>query len=1261
MKTIINKFTFLICFICFLTSQIISQTQPFLSFQENLNLPQDNLGVMPECIVEVNDVVDAIPVHKLYVYGMQGILIYNLNNPNWSFPEKIEFSEQPFGYYDRSLLFDLVKYPARQPMIYVPEENGNYGQIYAVSPDLRIFCINVVNDQVVHTLNSSHLSDYSLISSKLVFDAINSRIIWLLNAIDDNGENYLNELLPVSLNNYTIGNPINQTGTISDFAINDDRDRNFMYVGIRVNSSNRYWILLQRDNFSLVQEYKVEFEPGLIEYVHTQDVHQVYCLPNCKNIQQAQIYIFNGDNPSHSYFTINSPVNGYMCSGFNDFRNHLFLGAYTDISVPDFDDLFVFQCQNNMMPTPICTLNTNAYSTEKQNIPLSIEPINNDVNLIMKKHEIVKLTFSDGSTECDYTWQSLKKSYGNFFGNADPTNDSKAFITSMSGAGFLEYQTNTNPWTLVNHQTGQAVHSCFTSENSGKSYYFSKNHTANGTIFIDGDITLGSFANYSYPNPIGDCIYNPFQHQILIMDYIGSPDAHLNAYTESQGGLTAAGNIGIDGTHNGPMFITKDGKLLFFSGGNNVNPMVNIRSASNYQLTLGNIDVHKNEFSGSDQLDVLFAGNPFQNYFVVSDVLDPEGSETLQPTSSFSYFYVLDPANLSLSPCDTIEQDAPRFLEVTYSTDATRGKLFAYVSDGGSGNIIEIGIDPQTLLMTDNNISVGNPITAMKMVRYSGENGPKDELFIVTWSGGYSCHLYKYLPESEGLSNELASFDAFVTSMSYNDQTGLLYCYGTKKFESIIYQYDVMNQYPIESENLNLSRLMTDNQGKSAIVPVNNMLYDSENHFAYIPNGNKSSISKLGFAFDRIHVKDKVAWLSFPRLERDGNNQVDAQPVLEEIMPFPYYIYINMVNLPLQEETPPEMHITHNNQQWDGNLTKIQSTFGYKLETSNYDISYLPMTGSILNPTTEITIYKGHENWVGYFHTWPQDPFDALAGVLDKLTLIKHHDWACVKVPCPTMGPGQPEPTCWMCSITTLLEYADMLVLECSEDVTFQWGEEFSAESREIQEPGYYVYAEKPDYTPIFIELDTNDKPVEIGAFVADSCIGATVVIEGDTSIMLRGYMPNDTSGIITFEKYYGPEKRASDRISEYFVQNNATRVREKKAIDSREKSKFYRVSFRNEDHSFSSDNPLVLDFNPNPCQDYCTIEYFLPGESNVTFEVYDVYGRKIHEKVIQNEAAGNYSILWSNLVPGETLPGIYIIRMSACGNTINKKVIISE
>jgi len=135
-------------------------------------------------------------------------------------------------------------------------------------------------------------------------------------------------------------------------------------------------------------------------------------------------------------------------------------------------------------------------------------------------------------------------------------------------------------------------------------------------------------------------------------------------------------------------------------------------------------------------------------------------------------------------------------------------------------------------------------------------------------------------------------------------------------------------------------------------------------------------------------------WISFPRLDRDINDPVPSQPVLENITLFPSYL--QMLGYPLQQNDPPQLDITYQNQNWSGQLNDIISTFGYKLETNNESISYLPMTGSILDPSTQISIYPDHDNWIGYFLPETQSPFEAIPEeLLEHLLYIRGQYWFC--------------------------------------------------------------------------------------------------------------------------------------------------------------------------------------------------------------------------------------------------------------------------
>ncbi len=67
----------------------------------------------------------------------------------------------------------------------------------------------------------------------------------------------------------------------------------------------------------------------------------------------------------------------------------------------------------------------------------------------------------------------------------------------------------------------------------------------------------------------------------------------------------------------------------------------------------------------------------------------------------------------------------------------------------------------------------------------------------------------------------------------------------------------------------------------------------------------------------------------------------------------------------------------------------------------------------------------------------------------------------------------------------------------------------------------YFSYEEQESYTPIFVEMDSSINPIEIGAFVNDSCVGATTVFEDDSTVLILAYT-DDLSGDISFEQHYG-------------------------------------------------------------------------------------------------------------------------------------------
>lgn len=78
----------------------------------------------------------------------------------------------------------------------------------------------------------------------------------------------------------------------------------------------------------------------------------------------------------------------------------------------------------------------------------------------------------------------------------------------------------------------------------------------------------------------------------------------------------------------------------------------------------------------------------------------------------------------------------------------------------------------------------------------------------------------------------------------------------------------------------------------------------------------------------------------------------------------------------------------------------------------------------------------------------------------------------------------------------------------------------------------------------------------------------------------------------------------------------------------------------------------------PNPFNKSTEIKYSLIASSNVEFSVYDMTGRKIIENNYSNAAAGQHII---TLAANQFTPGIYFYTFKVNGNSVTKKMVITE
>jgi hypothetical protein len=422
------------------------------------------------------------------------------------------------------------------------------------------------------------------------------------------------------------------------------------------------------------------------------------------------------------------------------------------------------------------------------------------------------------------------------------------------------------------------------------------------------------------------------------------------------------------------------------------------------------------------------------------------------------------------------------------------------------------------------------------------------------------------------------------------------------------------------------------------------------------------------------------SWISFPRMVRYDNDAVSIPLMLNNnITPntYPnnylddsklqYYTHVGVMN--------ESLYTTASGWNSGGVLDDIQSTLGYKLfldYNSQPEEKWLFMQGSLYdhfdpdcgNCRLDLD-GTADEYWVGYYYLITQNILDAMPDHFEpKISIIKGQYFSC-----HNSGINQDGSTSWLCAISKrglMVKYGEMIEIRIKEGESisdFYWTiNNNTPDDQEKMAADYYTFTETADYTPIFVELDTTDNPLEIGAFVNDSCIGATTVFSDDSVVLVAAY--NDSlNGEIYFEQYYGSGKSGSLPVTEYYVEDNETRVREKRIIHTSEQQVYYVVSFKNNDNSYQlqANTEAWIRCNPNPVYTRGNIEFYCPESNIVKVMIYDIYGNvqnTLHQGYIN---AGKHIIPFTtNDIKGRALPnGAYILSLKSTEFQAQTKIIV--
>lgn len=830
----------------------------------------------------------------------------------------------------------------------------------------------------------------------------------------------------------------------------------------------------------------------------------------------------------------------------------------------------------------------------------------------------------------------------------------------------------------------------------------------------------------NFNSPVGDCIFNPFNEEFLVSqneNFGANTPAAIVRYNSNN---AIQGQINLPNTNGGiylqnatKMFIDPCGTLYVLAnssvdvGENSMNsyPYIVSYDAATYELTglfeLDNFTV-ADIVNTSEYYMAHFCHSKLNNttYFTVTPqeiTLPPYHAEYNSMTGSIfpnkGYLYSIKNNTL------TIENLGATFL--------SPGKVLC----PNDGNDDYLSLNEGKLFIVSNNLLFTHTINTKETITSNTKvndivYSPYHDRIFAFADENNECNddriavVYQNTAGSSTLQLiQYASYNGQVASFFLNQFNNKLYLHAKFDSAKLGGSPAKLIELMIEPGSSIASKTIIDlwdytytqNRGfypeLDHCPDFHNFAYnlttptiDPYRNVMYLPNGGFSNVSLVDFTPEETLILNGtsphkgITWLSIPRHNRPANNVTPIQTVfhtnkisgtLEEITidynkidDIPYAGGENIISSVWLQNAQPQWTIDPNN-------SHVYSTRGYIVSHFPDEQKTLSMEGAVELPDESINLYCKKDNWIGYFLYEEQNAFDALADVLDELYHIKGQTFNCYRYnypisnDCGLKSEKDYSPGTWICNNRPNIKYGDMIMVKPEEDAFFQWNYSGNPPSNlDIPAVEHFEYEEQATYTTLVIELDTTTaNPIEIGAFVNDTCVGACTVNELDSVVVLSAYMYGEPGDSVTFEQHFSSGKSTNTKVNEYLVLNNQTNIKEKRVVKTGGKQDIYQISFRNED--FEEDLTHIDDFNihiyPNPASTIIHIEYTLPKYSSVNIVVFDAIGKKVANVFNKKQATGVNSVSWDMTGTGNQRlnKGIYFIEITIADQRLVKKVVV--
>lgn len=1135
--------------------------------------------------------------NKLYVYDF-GRQIIIVDLTSGEITGKILVSEK--GNFENSTL--QVLFPYQKLLAY----NAEYDKLYCISPDHNLVIIDGVSDNIIEEKQPGY---DGYLFHNIIYDDELEKLFWSQSSISPGNS----RIRAYDGNSNSLLDELEFTGTLNPIfdIISNPEDPEILYA-----STHQGFYVFDANDLSTI-DHTITASPGQMGKLTYNSVNNsVYA--NMYNGQE--ILVFNGSNGT-LIESIPVPFERVLSSAFNpSFNKIYFMGVDDDLEFGK-DRLYFLDCATDNLTYDIFPGNGMNYCDE------------NDMLYIASF-----LPIADGS---------------------------KFYLRKYNG------ETN-QLVTEIQNEGGGWVLDVFINEESNKVYFGNFQGGTIGCYDYDLNLQPDGITNTGMKAAAG--IYNKLNNSIYVPNY-DSPDNHS---------LVSV----IDGNNNNIIAELKAGRYINEMTLNELTNKIFISQGTDNSISV--INCNNNTVSqspivlNSDSPNQIISGPDYKVYVGCNGAINVLNAFTEDVTSVISFegfindfiripkenFIIACTEDGKLIGINGVTNELDWTITLPYDGYKTRqllisnGKLYILKSSGYYSDIDIYTI--QTNTMTLNYLK-----SLFLEASYKLCKSLSNEIFAISHSE------ISIIDNADEISDEKIDIDGGIYDIVYNESNNRFYVYYNKDIPYNSHYRDLqVNVYDASSYSL-LSSIYLDQQiapyarfgversfeilllYPNSIIP-NWMVFDSQDNKMFIQNNSFSNVSVIECASETATYRPGFNWVSFPTLDRSNGNP-SPETVLGGMTPNPATMTITGLPDKSNQTISKQKDINNN---WTGGLDAIESQRGYKLElpADPFVLNYnLEMSGTRLDPQTSINVYKGFENWVGYFPFNSQSPYEAFADLLpDDLEIARGYDWILTYI---NFGI---QPKSWIVFPQgAQIRHGDMVIVEVNKDRSFTWGQSGQGSSPgQISAPENFSYSEEADYTPILIELDENEMPDEIGAFVNDTCIGACTVSSSDSLSFLRAYMAGEEGDSVSFQLHYPTKSTQVEKVKTYYVFNEESQLKEKRPIKVGENKRIYRVSFKEGTGNsiFEPKPEITVSAYPNPSSNIVNIVYFLPSEMEVRIEILDLYGRSIAIPEQGKMAQGAHRLIWNirDILGNKIKPGMYSIRLTAANTAVSKKIVIN-